>query len=246
LAIAQNAAAIQLPTPSDPEPPEELTGGTSLPGSDARAIDEVLETLRARTRHDFSNYKRGTVMRRIERRMQVNAMPTAVAYRDFLDGNLDETPKLLADMLIGVTNFFRDPHSFAALERTVLPQLLANLQGRDELRAWVPACATGEEAYSIAILLDEAIRRLPNRPRVIVYASDIGGRAISIARTAEIFKLVVASTNKYQAAFLSCLRRCSVTPGLSMRSGFRCTVSTRCQLRVGPFHRSGLRCLAAW
>jgi two-component system CheB/CheR fusion protein len=184
LAIAQNAAAIQLPTPSDPEPTEELTGGTSLPVSDARAIDEVLETLRARTRHDFSNYKRGTVMRRIERRMQVNAMPTAVAYRDFLDGNVDETPKLLADMLIGVTNFFRDPDAFAALERTALPQLLADLQGRDELRAWVPACATGEEAFSIAILLDEAVRRLPNRPRVSVYASDIDARAISIARTA--------------------------------------------------------------
>ncbi len=178
--LARNAAKIELPSPSDAEAPS----GTDALIPDANAIDEVLATLRSRTRHDFLSYKRGTVMRRIERRMQVTGVSTAAAYRDYLIEHADETPKLLADMLIGVTNFFRDPTAFAALERAVVPILPKTLQGRDEVRAWVPACATGEEAFSIAILLDEVARRLPNRPRVTVYASDIDERAITLARAA--------------------------------------------------------------
>ncbi|WP_250508152.1 MULTISPECIES: chemotaxis protein CheB [unclassified Caballeronia] len=180
LEMTSNAAQIELPSPSDAEP----YSGTEALIPDADAIDEVLETLRTRTRHDFSNYKRGTVMRRIERRMQVAGVPTVAAYRNHLNEHPDETPKLLADMLIGVTNFFRDPDAFAAFEDTALPLLLKNLQGREEIRAWVPACSTGEEAYSVAMILDEAARRLPHRPRVVVYASDIDERAIAIARSA--------------------------------------------------------------
>ncbi|MDR5806469.1 chemotaxis protein CheB [Caballeronia sp. LZ001] len=180
LELARNAAQIVLPTPSDalPESP------SPQPTTADDAIDEVLKVLRVRTRHNFAGYKRGTVVRRIERRMQVARTPTVAAYRAYLEANTEETPKLLADMLIGVTQFFRDPQSFAGLEQSVLPQLLVNLKGRDEVRAWVPACSTGEEAYSLAILLDEAVRRLPHRPRVSVYASDIDERAIGVARAA--------------------------------------------------------------
>ncbi|KDR25501.1 MULTISPECIES: chemotaxis protein CheB [Caballeronia] len=180
LELARNAARIELPAPSDPE----QSGGTENGLPETSAIDDVLQTLRARTRHDFSNYKRGTVVRRIERRMQVNGLPTVVSYRDFLGTHVEETPKLLADMLIGVTNFFRDPDAFNTLESIVHAELAKTLKGREELRAWVPACATGEEAYSIAMILDEASRRLPQRPRVVVYASDIDERAVSIARSA--------------------------------------------------------------
>ncbi|WP_250501300.1 chemotaxis protein CheB [Caballeronia sp. GAWG1-5s-s] len=180
LVLAQNAKQIELPAPSD----EERLGHIEPLASDGEAIHEVLEILRARTRHDFSNYKRGTVVRRIERRMQVNGLATTAAYREFLERSPDETPKLLADLLIGVTNFFRDPDAFAVLERTVIPEIFKNLRGRDEVRAWVPACATGEEAFSIAMLLDEAARRLPQRVRISVFASDIDERAIAVARSA--------------------------------------------------------------
>lgn len=116
--------------------------------------------------------------------MQVNGLTEVAAYRDFLAASPDETPKLLADMLIGVTNFFRDPEAFEALEKALVGETGKNLQGRDEIRAWVPACSTGEEAFSIAIILSEAARKLPNRPGVTVYATDVDERAIAIARTA--------------------------------------------------------------
>ncbi|HEY2023659.1 chemotaxis protein CheB [Paraburkholderia sp.] len=181
LELVRSAAQIALPAPSDPD---DDADGSQLAIADASVIDELLDTLRARTRHDFSNYKRGTIVRRIERRMQVNALTSVTAYRKFLTDHVDETPKLLADMLIGVTNFFRDPDAFDALEQTLPTELIKNLGERDEVRAWVPACATGEEAFSIAILLDEVVRRLPRRPRITVYASDIDERAIAIARAA--------------------------------------------------------------
>ena len=181
LELVTSAARIALPAPSDPD--EEIGSIESLI-PDANAIDEVLDTLRARTRHDFSNYKRGTIVRRIERRMQVNALTSVAAYKNFLTENTHETPKLLADMLIGVTNFFRDPEAFDALEKALPAEFIQSLKDRDEVRAWVPACATGEEAFSIAMLLDEAARRLPHRPRITVYASDIDERAIAIARAA--------------------------------------------------------------
>ncbi|MEZ2354246.1 CheR family methyltransferase [Caballeronia sp. RCC_10] len=181
LELVRNAPRIALPAASGPD---EDAGGTESLIPDANGMDDVLDTLRARTRHDFSSYKRGTVMRRIERRMQVNALTSVTAYRNFLTENVDETPRLLADMLIGVTNFFRDPEAFDALEKALPAELAQSLAERDEVRAWVPACATGEEAFSIAILLDEAVRRLPRRPRITVYASDIDERAIAIARAA--------------------------------------------------------------
>ncbi|WP_236597694.1 CheR family methyltransferase [Paraburkholderia kirstenboschensis] len=181
LDLVRSAAKITLPTPSDPDDGADDVGSL-VP--DASAIDEVLDTLRVRTRHDFSNYKRGTIVRRIERRMQVNALTTVAGYRKFLTDNVEETPRLLTDMLIGVTNFFRDPEAFDALEKALPVELIKSLGDRDEVRAWVPACATGEEAFSIAILLDEAVRRLPRRPRITVYASDIDERAVTIARSA--------------------------------------------------------------
>jgi two-component system CheB/CheR fusion protein len=180
LALSLNAKKIELPAPSDDESAQD----DLMPDARINAINDVLDLLRARTRHDFASYKRGTIVRRIERRMQVNGLATAAAYRDYLARHSEETPKLLADLLIGVTNFFRDADAFAALENTIIPDLMHTLHGRDKVRAWVPACATGEEAFSIAILLDEAVRRLPHRVQVTVYASDIDERAIAVARSA--------------------------------------------------------------
>ncbi|MBW9107397.1 chemotaxis protein CheB [Paraburkholderia phenoliruptrix] len=180
LALVQNAQRIELPAPSDDG---EEVSDSDMPAKRGDPVDDVLDVLRQRTRHDFSNYKRGTILRRIERRLQVNRLTTVDAYRGFLNDNVEETPKLLADLLIGVTNFFRDPEAFEALENAINAELIRLLQGRDEVRAWVPACATGEEAFSIAILLSEAARKLPHRPQVTVFATDIDEHAIAVART---------------------------------------------------------------
>lgn len=148
-----------------------------------RALRETLTLLHKRTRHDFRHYKRATVLRRLARRLQVNAVPDLAAYRDYLDQHPAETGALLQDMLISVTNFFRDADAFATLESTIVPALLANRSGADSIRVWVPACATGEEAYSLAILLREQAEKMANPPKVQVFATDIDERAIAIARS---------------------------------------------------------------
>ncbi|GJH17528.1 PAS domain-containing protein [Caballeronia novacaledonica] len=180
MTLVRNAAEIVLPSPSDNESADEI----AVARIDGDPVAQVLEILRQRTGHDFSSYKQGTIIRRIERRMQVNGLKNIVEYRDFLAAHPNETQKALADMLIGVTNFFRNPEAFEALKRALLPALVRSVQGGEEIRAWVPACATGEEAFSIAIMLSEAARTLPHRPRLTVYATDIDQHAVSVARTA--------------------------------------------------------------
>ena len=143
------------------------------------ALCDILLTLRAKTGHDFSAYKRATVLRRIERRMQVNGLQTLEDYRRYLNDHPQERPALLKDMLISVTNFFRDREAFEALEREVIPPLVADLGDRTRLRAWSAGCATGEEPYSLAMLLTEAA---PADVAVQVFATDIDDDAIAQAR----------------------------------------------------------------
>jgi two-component system CheB/CheR fusion protein len=138
---------LQLPPEEEPQPAE-------APRSEQQEADlrEVLAFLRTRTGRDFAYYKRATILRRIARRMQVNGVTDLASYLNFLRMHTGEAGALLQDMLISVTNFFRDADAFAALERH-LPQLFRGKTANDTIRVWVPACATGEEAYSIAILL---------------------------------------------------------------------------------------------
>ena len=149
-----------------------------------KALKDTLALLHKRTRHDFRQYKRATVLRRIERRLQVNAVEDLTAYREYLDAHPAETSALLQDMLISVTSFFRDSEAFAALEIKLIPSLFANRRGGDTIRVWIPACATGEEAYTFAILLREQVEKLTDPPQVQIFATDIDERAIAIARTA--------------------------------------------------------------
>ncbi len=166
LQLAANAQAIRLPA----DPPDELRA-QAVAGNEEEiqaeaAMNEILTLLRKRTHHDFSHYKRPTVLRRLERRLQVTATPSLPAYRDHLREHPEETPALLQDMLISVTNFFRDRESFEALEREVLPHLHAATRSAAGLRAWVVGCASGEEAYSLAMLLQER-PRAPRRCRAL-------------------------------------------------------------------------------
>ena len=117
----------------------------------------ICAVLRGRLGRDFSQYKPGTLMRRIQRRMHVLGTDEVPAYVEQLRTLPDEAELLFRELLIGVTRFFRDPEAFAALEARVLPGLLAVPRGSDPIRAWVAGCATGEEAYSLAILLREGL-----------------------------------------------------------------------------------------
>ncbi len=149
------------------------------------ALREILGLLRSRTSHDFRHYKQATVLRRIERRMQVNAVHEMAGYAQLLRDQPEETTALLADMLIGVTNFFRDQEAFDALERDIIPQLFeekALLGESDALRIWSAACSTGEEAYSLGMLFSEYVERNGLRTEVQVFATDIDDPALDVGR----------------------------------------------------------------
>ncbi len=138
--------------------------------------------VRTRTGHDFMHYKRATVLRRIERRMQVTTTPSLPAYRDYLRTHPEEATLLLNDLLIGVTNFFRDHQAFDTLQREVMRLLFDGKTTGDVIRVWVAGCASGEEAYSVAILLLEYAARLPHPPAIQVFATDIDDDSLQTAR----------------------------------------------------------------
>jgi two-component system CheB/CheR fusion protein len=125
-----------------------------LSDTDAETLQRILAQVHTRTGHDFTQYKRSTILRRAERRMQLNGFATLEAYLAYLRGNANEAQAMFNDILIGVTNFFRDRDSWSALEQQVIPALFQkNADGeRGEIRVWSIGCATGEEAYGIAIL----------------------------------------------------------------------------------------------
>jgi two-component system CheB/CheR fusion protein len=147
-----------------------------------RHLAQILGRLRARTGRDFSRYKSSTVIRRIQRRMQMNQLETLSAYEDLLTAVPAEAASLADDMLITVTNFFRDAEVFDYLEREVVPKLFEGKTNDDEVRVWTPGCATGEEAYSIAMLLLEHAARLKFPPRIQMFASDLHDESLAKAR----------------------------------------------------------------
>jgi two-component system, chemotaxis family, CheB/CheR fusion protein len=141
----------------------------------------ICELLLEATDHDFRHYKTSTLLRRIQRRMQITHASTATAYVELLRADPSELQLLFRELLIGVTSFFRDPDAFEALRERVVTPLLAANRG-ERIRVWVPGCATGEEAYSLAIVLHEALQKLPNPPPLQIFATDIDERALSIGR----------------------------------------------------------------
>jgi two-component system CheB/CheR fusion protein len=164
-----------------------IRGKTVVPLDDEREVDEELlqrlfSYLHLRTGHDFSKYKRSTVLRRVRRRMQVTRTQGLGTYGDFLRENSEEAQALLADLLISVTTFFRDAEVFEAVKTQVIPHLFAAKKPTDAIRIWVPGCATGEEAYTLAILLLEEAGRHDMRPSLQVFGSDLDTRALAIAR----------------------------------------------------------------
>ncbi|WP_084185102.1 chemotaxis protein CheB [Desulfonatronum thiodismutans] len=146
------------------------------------ALKKIFILLRAQTGHDFSQYKPSTIQRRIERRMAMHQIDSMDGYVRFIQQAPEEVEALFRDMLIGVTSFFRDPEAFNALEEQIIPKLFA-ARGEDAaIRIWVPGCSSGEEAYSLAILLAERQEALKESFRVLIFATDIDSHAIATAR----------------------------------------------------------------
>jgi two-component system CheB/CheR fusion protein len=157
--------------------------------AEPRAGEDVVEARRTIARllhnqvgHDFSGYKEKTFMRRVRRRMQITQVRDLDGYIERLRKEPEEVTLLFRDLLIGVTNFFRDKSAFEALEQLVIPKLFDGAGAADTVRIWVPGCATGEEVYSIAILLREHLDTLRNVPKVQIFASDIDEAALAVAR----------------------------------------------------------------
>jgi two-component system CheB/CheR fusion protein len=148
------------------------------------ALEKVVILLRGQTGHDFSLYKKSTVYRRIERRMGLHQISKIAGYVRFLQENPREVELLFHDLLIGVTSFFRDPEAWEQLKAEVLPALLAGGASNQALRAWIPACATGEEAYSLAILFKETLEKLKPAKNITlqIFATDLDQLAIEKAR----------------------------------------------------------------
>lgn len=142
---------------------------------------KITNILRSKTSHDFSSYKNNTLFRRIERRMNVHQILEVHEYLRFLQESDHEAHLLFKDLLIGVTNFFRDPDAFNSLQEKIM-QILSEKKQEDTIRVWIPGCSSGEEAYSIAILLHECIKKSQKHVTVQIYGTDLDEDSIHTAR----------------------------------------------------------------
>jgi len=167
-----------IPTNLAPEATEQDKAESSF--------EKIVILLRAHTGHDFSQYKKNTVYRRIERRMGIHQIDKIATYVRFLRDNAQELELLFRELLIGVTSFFRDPAAWEALKAHALPALLQARAPSQPVRVWIPGCSTGEEAYSMAIVFREALDQLkqPRNYTFQFFATDLDREAIDKARAA--------------------------------------------------------------
>ena len=146
------------------------------------ALNPIFLLLRSQTGHDFSYYKRNTISRRIERRMNVHQIRDVAQYTRYLKQNPQEVEMLFKELLIGVTSFFRDPEAFELLRSRIVTEILRDKSTDSTLRFWVPGCSTGEEVYSLAIILREALDEAQVNPKIQIFGTDIDTEAIDAAR----------------------------------------------------------------
>lgn len=153
-----------------------------IPKDEKSQLTAILTFMKNRIGHDFREYKLGTLGRRIARRMELHHLKTIPKYLSFMRKNEDEANLLFKDLLISVTAFFRDTEAFSAFEQKVIIPLVASKHDDQPIRVWIPGCATGEEAYSIAMLLVEHLEKTNKHCRIQIFASDIDETALSHAR----------------------------------------------------------------
>jgi two-component system, chemotaxis family, CheB/CheR fusion protein len=151
---------------------------------DKSSLEKIIILLRTYTGNDFSLYKKSTVYRRIQRRMGIHKIDRISAYVNFLQENPKETAILFKELMIGVTSFFRDTLVWEKLKDTVIPTILANVQPGSTLRAWIPGCSTGEEAYSLAIVFKEVLAKTRQHGGISlqIIATDLDNEAVEMAR----------------------------------------------------------------
>ncbi len=163
-------------------------------------LAKIFQMLQSQTGHDFSLYKRNTIMRRVERRMAVHQIDRMEDYIRYLQLTRGEVDALFRDLLIGVTNFFRDSEIFEEIEKTIIPKLFEGKPLGSVIRAWVAGCSTGEEAYSLAILLHEYLEEHQQNQRIQVFATDIDREAIDHARAGVYPSSIVADVSPERLA----------------------------------------------
>ena len=172
--------------------------------SEARDFDALLEQLRRSRGFDFTAYKRVSLMRRIQRRVQSRGLRNFAEYADYLEVHPEEFEQLFNYILINVTSFFRDETAWSYLRDEVLPELLRQHGDGEPLRIWTAACASGEETYSIAMLLAEALGREEFRERVKIYATDVDEEALAEARAASYTAAQVQAVPRDCSTATSC------------------------------------------
>jgi two-component system CheB/CheR fusion protein len=187
-AIATGFVDLVLPSGQIPaelirlrQQPRESPTVVDAPDAEA-GLAGVFRALQSRTGHDFSMYRRTTVLRRLDRRLRFNNVTTLAEYQAVLESSATEGQALLRDLLISVSSFFRDPEAFDALSK-LMPALFAGKGPADSVRVWVVGCATGEEVYSIAMLLAECAATLTDPPRLQLFATDIDEHGYGWARS---------------------------------------------------------------
>ena len=200
------AGVIQLPETEE-----------SLEETEQATLAKIFEELRRVTELDFSGYKHSTVLRRLERRLQLSGTKTLEQYLDLLRSDSDETDALRKDLLISVTSFFRDAEAFEALENDVIPDVFSGKSAGDAVRVWVAGCATGEEAYSIMMLLLERAEEVGfPLGDVQVFATDVDAAALQVGRRGRYPKAVATdiSEERFQRVFQIDGDYAQISPGL--------------------------------
>lgn len=190
------------------------------------------------TGHDFNGYKTRTFYRRIERRMQVLQISSLAAYAERLRQDPGEINTLFRDLLIGVTNFFRDAKAFEALEQLVMPRLFEGKGASDTIRVWVPGCATGEEVYSLAIMLREQSEQARSRVKMQLFATDIDEAALGVARTGRYPDTLLQGVSKQRLERFFTSEGTSYVVNKPIRD--MCVFSSHSVVRDPPFSRMDL------
>ncbi|HET7586652.1 MAG TPA: chemotaxis protein CheB [Gammaproteobacteria bacterium] len=207
--------------------------------TDAREhLDAICALLHERVGHDFSQYKDKTLTRRVQRRMQVLQVETMPDYLKRLQKEPGESDALFHELLIGVTQFFRDADAWEALRQQVVPGLFKDKGAGDAIRVWSPGCATGEEVYTIAMLLGEALRDRDVRPRIQIFGTDVDDNAVNFARTARYKSLPGVEPERLERWFVE--NGDAYTPVKSLRE--MCMFSPHDLVKDPPFSKLDLIC----
>ncbi len=175
-------------------------GQSAIDSTPVEGLDKIFQILRAQTSHDFSQYKRNTIVRRVERRMAMHQIENFADYVRYLQLTKPEVDALFRDLLIGVTSFFRDAEIFDEIQKKVIPELLNAKTEASDIRAWIPGCSTGEEAYSFAMLLREQMDDLKLGSKVHIFATDIDRESIEQARAGVYPASIVADVSPERLA----------------------------------------------